>query len=92
MKRPPPMRYLVRTPDGEELVVSTLGQLHDLYQHGFISDSDFVRSERSDRWIRAGAMPALHGVRARRVDPRKMALIVAAGVAVTLGIALLLRI
>jgi hypothetical protein len=85
-----PVRYRVRGADGEELVVPTLRDLHRLYQHGFLTDDDLVRSERSDRWIRAGAMPALHGVRARRIDPRKLAVIVAAALAVATGIALLL--
>lgn len=85
-----PMRYRVRNSSGEELVVPSLRDLHDLYEHGFLTDDDLVRSERSDRWIRAGAMPALHGVRARRLDPRKLALLVAGAMAVAAGIALLL--
>ncbi len=84
------MRYRVRNASGEELVVPTLRDLHDLYEHGFLTDDDLVRSERSDRWIRVGAMPALHGVRERRADPRKLALLVAGALAVVAGVALLL--
>ncbi len=85
-----PMRYLVRSAKGEELVVPSLAVLHDLYDHGFLADDDLVRSERSDRWIRAGAMPALHGARERRADPRKLALLAAGALALATGVALLL--
>ncbi len=84
------MRYRVKNSEGEELVVPTLGDLHDLYTHGFIADGDLVRSETSSRWVRAGAMPALHGVRELRADPRKMAFLLAGAVALAAGIALLL--
>jgi hypothetical protein len=85
------MRYRVRNARGEELVVPSLAVLHDLYSHGFLSDDDLVRSESSARWTRAGALPALHGVRERRADPRKVALLVAAAVALAAGVALLSR-
>jgi hypothetical protein len=84
------MRYFVKDPGGRELVVPTLRDLHDLYAHGFLSDDDLVRGETATRWIRAGSMPALHGVRERRADPRRMLLLLAAAVAVAIGIALLL--
>ncbi len=90
MRRGEATRYRVRSSSGEELVVPTLRDLHDLYEHGFFGDDDLVRSERSDRWIRAGAMPALQGVRERRADPRKVALLLAGAVVVATGIALLL--
>ncbi len=85
------MRYLVRNAQGEELLVPSLDVLHDLYEHGFLADDDLVRSETSARWIRAGSMPALHGVRERRADPRKVALIVLAAAALAAGVALLSR-
>ncbi len=85
------MRYLVRNAKGEELLVPSLDVLHDLYEHGFLADDDLVRSETSARWIRAGSMPALHGVRERRADPRKVALIVLAAAALAAGVALLSR-
>jgi hypothetical protein len=85
------MRYLVRNARGEELVVPSLSVLHDLYDHGFFADDDLVRSETSERWVRAGAFPALHGVRERRADPRKVAVLVAAAVALTAAVALLAR-
>lgn len=84
------MRYHVRNAAGEELVVPTLRDLHDLYAHGFLGDDDLVRSETAARWVRAGAMPALHGVREQRADPRRMALLLAAAIAVATVIGLLL--
>jgi hypothetical protein len=84
------MRYHVRNASGEELVVPSLRDLHDLYNHGFLADDDLVRSERATAWIRAGAMPALHGVRELRADPKKMALLLAAAIAVATGIGILL--
>jgi len=86
------MRYLVRDPAGHELVVPTLRDLHDLYTHGFLSDDDLVRAESASRWVRAGAMPALHGVREKRADPRRMLLVLAAAIVLAAGIALLLGI
>jgi hypothetical protein len=65
--------------------------LHDLYDHGFLGDDDLVRAETSDRWVRAGALPALQGVRERRRDPRKVLVIAAAAAALTAAIALLAR-
>ncbi len=85
------MRYLVRNARGEELLVPSLTVLHDLYVHGFLADDDLVRAETSSRWIRAGALPALHGIRERRADPRKVALLVAAAAALAAGVALLAR-
>jgi hypothetical protein len=84
------MRYCVRNARGEELVVPSLRDLHDLYAHGFLADDDLVRSERATVWVRAGAMPALHGVRERKADPKKMALLLAAAIAIASGIGVLL--
>ena len=72
------MRYHVKDADGRELVVPSLDDLHRLYEHGFLSDDDLVRADTSDRWVRAGSMRALGGVRERAGDPRKVALLVAA--------------
>jgi len=84
-------RYLVRGADGHELVCPSLADLHALYAQGFLTDEDWVRHEGSERWVRAGDMPALRGVRERRRDPRQAALLLAAAMAVALGIALLLK-
>jgi hypothetical protein len=84
------MRYFVRDTGGRELVVPTLRDLHALYVHGFLSDDDLVRGETTTRWVRAGAMPALHGVREKRADPRKMLMLLAAAVALAAAIAWLL--
>jgi hypothetical protein len=85
------MRYHVRNARGEELLVPSLAVLHDLYVHGFLADDDLVRSDSSPRWVRAGAMPALHGVRERRADPRTVAVLVAAAVALAAALAFLMR-
>lgn len=84
------MRYFVRDAGGRELVVPTLRDLHDLYTHGFLSDEDLVRGETATRWVRAGAMLALRGVREKRADPRRMLILLGAAIALALGIALLL--
>jgi hypothetical protein len=85
------MRYHVRNARGEELVVPSLPVLHDLYAHGFLGDDDLVRPETSARWVRAGSLPALHGVREWRAEPRKVALLVAAAAALAGAVALLSR-
>lgn len=84
------MRYRVRNSEGEELVVPSLRELHDLYVHGFVTDDDLVRSESASRWVAAGTMPALHGVREKRAGPRTLARLVAAAAIVAAAIALLL--
>ncbi len=84
------MRYHVKNARGEELVVPSLHDLHRLYADGFLTDDDLVRSDRAAAWVRAGAMPALHGVREAKADPRKMALLLAAAIAVATGLGLLL--
>jgi len=83
-------RYVVRNARGEELLVPSLADLHVLYAHGFLEDGDLVRQERSDRWIPAGRFPALHGVReARRESPAKVAMVVAALMALAFALGLL---
>ena len=84
------MRYFVRDAGGHELVVRSLRELHDLYNHGFLGDDDLVRAETASRWVHAGAMPALHGVREKRADPRRMLLFLAAAIVLAGAIALLL--
>ncbi|MGB8932323.1 MAG: hypothetical protein WCC48_13855 [Anaeromyxobacteraceae bacterium] len=85
------MRYHVKNQRGEEMVVPSLTDLHDLYVHGFIDETDLVRSDSSERWVMAGRMPALGGVRLRRAEPRKILLLVAAAAALVALIVLLLR-
>ncbi len=84
------MRYRVRNASGDELVVPTLRDLHRLYSDGFLTDEDLVRAENATVWVRAGAMPALGGVREIKSDPKKMALLRAAALAVAPGIGILL--
>ena len=85
------MRYVIRSPDGAELVCPSLADLHALYAQGFLSDEDLVRAETSERWVKAGSMPALRGVREQRRDPRKVLALLAAAAALLLAIVLLLR-
>ena len=87
----PVMRYRVKDASGRELVVPSLRDLHDLYVHGFVSDDDLVRSETSERWVRAGSMQALDGVRELKAErPGRMLVIVAALVALAVAIGLML--
>jgi hypothetical protein len=85
------MTYRVRDAEGRELVVPSLAVLHDLYDHGFLGDDDLVRAETATCWVRAGSLPALHGVRERRRDPRTVLLLVLGAVALVAGLALLAR-
>jgi hypothetical protein len=87
----PAARYVIRNRRGEELVCPSLADLHALYAQGFLSDDDLVRPEGSPRWIPAGRMPALRGVRERRADPRKMLVVLAAAAILALAVALLAR-
>jgi len=86
-----PMRYVIRSPDGKELVCPSLADLHTLYAQGFLADEDLVRAETSQRWTPAGSMPALSSVRERRADPRKVTLVLAAAAILTIALALLVR-
>ena len=65
------MRYHVKNPLGEELVVPTLEALHDLYVHGFLTDDDLVRADTSVRWIRVGSMRALNVRPSSMIPSRK---------------------
>jgi hypothetical protein len=82
------VRYHVRNATGEELTVPTLDDLATLYAGGFLADDDLVRAESATRWVRAGAMPALHGVRLRQ-RPARVWAIFAAAAALATGIGLL---
>jgi hypothetical protein len=83
-------RYVVRNSRQEELLVPSLADLHTLYTHGFILDGDLVRQERSREWVPVARFPALHGVRVRRAEtPAKVAMLLAAVMALALGLGLL---
>jgi hypothetical protein len=84
-------RYVIRNASGEELVCPTLADLHALYTQGFLADDDLVRAEGSISWVPAGSLPALHGVRERRADPRKLTLLFAAAIAFVGAVAVLAR-
>ena len=88
--RPTP-RYVIRSSEGQELVCPSLADLHALYSQGFLSDDDLVRMEGSQRWVPAGSMPALRGVRERKTDLRKAALLLGAAIVLTLALAMLVR-
>ena len=85
------MRYFVRNAEGEELTCPTLGDLAALYSQGFLEDHDLVRAERSQRWVPAGSLPALRGLRERRREPWKATALLAAATILALALALLLR-
>ena len=85
------MRYVIRNGDGQELVCPSLADLHALYVQGFLGDEDLVRPESSQRWVPAGSMAALRGVREKRADPRKMLLVLAAALVLVLAFAILAR-
>ncbi len=87
----PPMRYHVRNERGEELVCPSLGDLAALYSQGFLEDHDLVRLEGSDRWVPAGRLPALRGLRERSRDRGKMMALLAAALVLGLALFLLLR-
>jgi hypothetical protein len=84
------MRYFVRNARGEELTCPTLGDLAALYAQGFLEDHDLVRAERSERWVPAGKLPALRGLRDRRREPWKVTALLAAAMLLALALALLL--
>jgi hypothetical protein len=85
------MRYVIRNGDGQELVCPSLADLHALYVQGFLGDEDLVRAESSQRWVPAGSMAALRGVREKRADPRKMLMVLAAALIFVVAIAILAR-
>jgi len=84
------MRYQVRDVEGRELTVPSLEVLHTLYDQGFLGDDDLVRREKDDRWVRAGAMPALDGTRHRRAGSRWILTVLAAAVALAAALGILL--
>ena len=84
------MRYFVRNARGEELVCPSLGDLAALYAQGFLEDHDLVRAERSERWLPAGKLPALRGLRERRREPWKVTALLAAAMLLALALALLI--
>ena len=85
------MTYRVKDASGRELVVPSLRDLHDLYVHGFLSDDDLVRAETSDRWVRAGSLRALDGVREMRAErPWKLLAIAGALAAIATAIGVML--
>jgi hypothetical protein len=86
------MRYHVRNRDGQELTFPNLADLHTLYQRGFIAEDDLVRAESSDRWVPAGSMPALRGVREQRRDPARVRMILIASMLIALLFVLLAKV
>jgi hypothetical protein len=87
----PAARYVIKGHEGQELVCPSLADLHALYSQGFLGDDDLVRMESSQRWVPAGSMPALRGVRERKTDVRKAVLVLAAAILLTLALAMLVR-
>jgi len=87
----PARAYLIRDREGRELRCPSLEDLHVLYRQGFLTDGDLVRTEGASEWVPAGRMPALHGAREAKRDPRRVLLLLAAAAALSLGAWLLLR-
>jgi hypothetical protein len=85
-----PMRYLVRDPEGRELTVPTLADLAALHRAGFLGEEDLVRQERSERWVRAADMPALHGQREDRRSWRWVWAVLGAAVLLVGALAMIL--
>lgn len=86
-----PMRYFVKDSSGRELVVPSLADLHALYTHGFLGDDDQVRAETSERWVRAGAMQALQGVREGRAEsPHKVGVLIGAIILLATAVGIML--
>ena len=87
------MRYVIKNSRGEELVVPTLTDLVGLYTQGFLDDEDYVRAESSERWVKAGKMPALAGIRLRRREPGRFQLLLLAAIGlVAIGVGALQRV
>jgi hypothetical protein len=61
-----------------------------LYEAGFLGDEDLVRQEGATVWVRAGAMGALHGVRHRKREPKRMGLLLIALVLAAIALGVLL--
>ncbi|MGC3998488.1 MAG: hypothetical protein QM767_13900 [Anaeromyxobacter sp.] len=90
MRRRVATRYVVRDREGHELIVPTLATLHHLYLHGFLSDDDQVRPERSQRWETVRDYRGLDGARETRPpSARKVLLVLGALVLVALALGLL---
>ena len=92
MKKSPPVatRYLVRDAHGRELAVPSLADLSALHRAGFVADDDLVRQERSERWARAGDMPALSGRSDRRADRRWVWSVLVAAVLLVAALAMIM--
>jgi len=89
--RRPPRRYLVRDAAGRELTCPSLADLHSLYDQGFLTDDDQVKPEGAREWVPLSRFPALAGAQERRAEPRRVALLLAAMAALSLGLWLLSR-
>jgi len=80
------MRQIVKTPDGE-LTYGSLVEVRTLYEQGFITADDLVRSEDSTRWVKAGALRALQGAQSRGKRETNMGLRVAMAVCASVALA-----
>ncbi len=89
--RRPPRRYRVRDAQGRELLCPSLADLHTLYDQGFLTDDDEVKPEGAGEWVPLSRFPAFSGTQAQRREPRRMALLLAAAAALSLGLWLLWR-
>jgi hypothetical protein len=62
-----PMRYTVKTPEGE-LTFNSFGEVERAWLQHLIDPEDEIQEEGSTRWRKASSFPVL--VRARRESPR----------------------
>ena len=74
------MKVYVRHGEGE-LMFPSFKEFQTMYRVKFVAPDDLVRRENSDRWVRAGDMPELRGVR----DHQRMERHVSAAVWLAVG-------
>ena len=87
-KQPP--RYLIRVPGGKDLACPSLG-IWSPSTGAFSATTTWSRQERAPCWIRAGDLPALHGARERRREPRRALVLLAIIAVLGLGLILALK-
>jgi hypothetical protein len=74
------MKVYVRHGEGE-LMFPSFKEFMSMYRLKFVAPDDLVRRENSDRWVRAGDMPELRGIR----DNQRMERHVSAAVWLAVG-------
>jgi hypothetical protein len=80
------MRQIVKTQDGE-LTYNSMVEVRALYEQGFISPDDLIRSEDSTRWVKAGTLSTLKGAVSRGKRETHMGVRVAMAVCASVALA-----